>query len=84
MPRFPLDPIPNIFPKIRSPKHHLKRSDKGRIVSRAKSTIGKTSPALKAWRASAKQAGALKKGKFVLIKGALLARTRKIFAKKNY
>ena len=63
---------------------HLKKSVKGRVVSKAKSRIGKVSPALKAWRASAKQAGALKKGKFVLIKGALLARTRKIFAKKNY
>jgi hypothetical protein len=65
-------------------KKHLKRTPRGRIVSKAKSQIGRTSPALKAWRQSVKAAGGLKKGKFVLIKGALATRARKIFAKKNY
>ncbi len=65
-------------------KKHLKQTPRGRIVSKAKSQIGRVSPALKAWRQSVKAAGGLKKGKFVPIKGALAARARKIFAKKNY
>ena len=56
----------------------------GRIISKAQSAAAKANPALKAWRQSVKAAGGLKKGKFVPIKGALAARARKIFAKKNY
>ena len=61
-------------------KKHLKQTPRGRIVSKAKSQIGRVSPALKAWRQSVKAAGGLKKGKFVPIKGKVLEKAHKKFA----
>ena len=58
----------------------------GAIKSKAQAAAGKKNPGLKKWRASVdqakKQLGIPKKGEFVLIKGKVLAATRKIYDKK--
>ena len=59
----------------------------GAIKSKAQSAAGKKNPGLKKWRASVdqakKQLGIPKKGEFVLIKGEVLAATRKIYQVKS-
>jgi hypothetical protein len=55
-----------------------------RIKSKAQSAAGKKNPALKAWRESLDQAGALKEGKFKPIKKGTAAykKAKKIYKKK--
>lgn len=58
--------------------------DDGRVKSKAQSDAGKKNPALKAWRKALDEAGALKDGKFKLIKkgSAQYKKAKKIYKKK--
>lgn len=53
----------------------------GRIVSKAQVAAAKANPGLAMWREAVKKSGGLKEGKFAPIKGKVLEKAHKKFAK---
>jgi hypothetical protein len=53
----------------------------GRIVSKAQQAAAKANPALAMWREAVQKSGGLKEGTFVPIKGKVLEKAQKKFAR---